>query len=839
MRIQSLRLDLAAPRRMLWMMAAALLFVLGFEFIRLGLGDALLRLQYNHSVWVVMYAYLTALAWRIGHQEQSRSALWIAGIYLLGTVSILNDLIMMSIGLVHPVPLDSNSTKIVVALTAILAVVISNIAYVGLAFERSQKKAAEADKQYRTIIEATHDELRNSEARFRSYFELPLTGRAITSPSNGWLEVNATLCEMLGYSKTELIQMTWAELTYPEDLAADLVQFNRVMSGEIDGYTLEKRFICKDRHSLHTHLAVHCLRKPDQSVDYFIALIVDITEHKRTEEALRASEELLREMGRIAKVGGWNLDLMTDKLTWTEEIYRIREVDPNYQPKVEEGIDCYAPDARPILRESMERAVTQGVPYDLELPFITAKGNHRWVRTIGKAKRVDGQTVRLYGIFQDITEHKKIGDALKSNEERMRLITDVAPVFLAEVDKELCYRFVNSRYSELFGLSRESFYGQHVREIIGGQAFAKAQPYMLQALTGQPVEFEAELPEETPWGRKTMAVRYAPICDGSAWVTGFVAAITDITERKQVEDTLRESEEKLKALTDSFPLAIYMSAGIAEKAEYANSTFTKLFGYTLDDVPDAAHWWPLAYPEETYRRQIVEEWQRKIEQAIVTRSEIEPMEVVVTCKDGSHKNILWGYKSIGAKNYSYGLDLTARKQAEEEVKKLAFYDPLTQLPNRRLLLDRLQQALATSVRSRLHGALLFIDLDNFKIVNDTLGHDQGDLLLQEVASRLIACVRECDTVARLGGDEFVVMLTGMDGDPEAATAQAKKIGRKILTMLNQVYSLVGHEHYCSASIGITLFFGQSCPTDELLKQADIALYRLSELLQHKKTLSVL
>ncbi|MCX7111236.1 MAG: EAL domain-containing protein [Proteobacteria bacterium] len=424
--------------------------------------------------------------------------------------------------------------------------------------------------------------------------------------------------------------------------------------------------------------------------------MLDITDRKQAEEALRASEELLREMSRVAKVGGWNLDLTTNKLTWTAEIYRIREVDSDYQPQLEEGINCYAPEARPVLRESMERAVTQGVSYDLELPFITAKGNHLWVRTIGNADRVDGRTVRLYGIFQDITKRKQAEDALKSSEERLRQITDIAPVLLAEIDKELCYRFVNHRYSELFGLSPEAFYGQHVRKIIGGQAFAQAQPYMLQALAGQPVEFEVELPEETLGGRKVMAARYAPRRDESGQVAGFVAAITNITERKQ---------------------------------------------------------------------------------------------------------------------------------AEEEIKQLAFYDPLTQLPNRRLLLDRLQQALATSVRSRLYGALLFIDLDNFKTLNDTLGHDKGDLLLQEVASRISACVRECDTVARLGGDEFVVMLIGMDGDAQEATAQTQKIGRKILAMLNQVYSLADHEHYGSASIGITLFVGHSSSMDELLKQADIALYQ--------------
>ncbi|MFZ4790538.1 MAG: diguanylate cyclase domain-containing protein [Candidatus Competibacteraceae bacterium] len=130
--------------------------------------------------------------------------------------------------------------------------------------------------------------LRKSEARFRSYFELPLAGRAITSPSTGWIDVNATLCAMLGYSKAELLQMTWAELTHPDDLVADWAQFQRVMAGEIDGYTLEKRFIRKDGRIVVVELAVQCLRCPDRSVDYFVALIQDITERKQYEEKIAA-----------------------------------------------------------------------------------------------------------------------------------------------------------------------------------------------------------------------------------------------------------------------------------------------------------------------------------------------------------------------------------------------------------------------------------------------------------------------------------------------------------------------------------------------------------------------
>ena len=170
-------------------------------------------------------------------------------------------------------------------------------------------------------------------------------------------------------------------------------------------------------------------------------------------------------------------------------------------------------------------------------------------------------------------------------------------------------------------------------------------------------------------------------------------------------------------------------------------------------------------------------------------------------------------------------ELQQLKVAHDEIRNLAFYDPLTGLPNRRLLLNRLQQTLASSTRNSRKRALLFIDLDNFKTLNDTLGHQTGDLLLQEVACRLSACVREADTAARLGGDEFVIMLEDLSEIPEEAAAQARKVSGKILTAISEPYVLSGHDCRSTASIGITLFGGQRDATDKVLQQADIAMYQ--------------
>jgi diguanylate cyclase (GGDEF)-like protein len=186
---------------------------------------------------------------------------------------------------------------------------------------------------------------------------------------------------------------------------------------------------------------------------------------------------------------------------------------------------------------------------------------------------------------------------------------------------------------------------------------------------------------------------------------------------------------------------------------------------------------------------------------------------------------------------AYIRDITERKQLEDQVRELAFHDTLTNLPNRRLLNDRLRQAMAANRRSGCFGALMLVDLDNFKPANDAHGHGVGDILLVEVAVRLKSCVREVDTVARLGGDEFVVMLSDLNTDKPESTAQAGIIAEKLRTALAKPYVLrVRHEgaaetiveHRCTASIGVALFGKDDADQEDILKRADMAMYQAKE-----------
>jgi diguanylate cyclase (GGDEF)-like protein/PAS domain S-box-containing protein len=292
--------------------------------------------------------------------------------------------------------------------------------------------------------------------------------------------------------------------------------------------------------------------------------------------------------------------------------------------------------------------------------------------------------------------------------------------------------------------------------------------------------------------------------------------LTDITESKRTEEELRIAAVAFEAQEG------IMITNADKMILRINQSFTDITGYSAKEVVgQMPHIFKSGRHNAAFYAEMWEcikrtgSWQGEIWDQR-KNGEIYPKWLTITAvKD-----------SDGAITHYVGLhtDISARKASEEEIKQLAYYDPLTALPNRRLLLDRLQQALAASVRSKKYGALLFIDLDNFKSLNDHLGHDMGDVLLQQVAQRLIDCVREGDTVSRQGGDEFVIMQEELSENIEEAAAKAKTIGEKIIISLNQAYQLSSHEYRNTPSIGITLFINHQHSINTLLKQADTAMY---------------
>ena len=301
-------------------------------------------------------------------------------------------------------------------------------------------------------------------------------------------------------------------------------------------------------------------------------------------------------------------------------------------------------------------------------------------------------------------------------------------------------------------------------------------------------------------------------------------ARTPAARSKTAPEALRVSEMRYRRLFETARDGILLLNATTAEIEDANPFLVELLGHSHTELIGKKIWEVGAFADIAQSQEKFSELQ--------TKGFVRYDDLPLRKKSGKEVAVEFvsnTYDCAGVTVIQCNIrDISARKRADEKINELAFFDPLTRLPNRTLLLDRLQQAMIVGSRSASYGAVLFLDLDHFKTLNDTLGHDMGDLMLQQVAQRLTDCVREGDTVARLGGDEFVVVLESLHTHPREASNQAQDVGEKILASLSQTYRLGEADYRSSASVGATLFCGASVAMEDLLKQADLAMYKAKE-----------
>ncbi len=325
------------------------------------------------------------------------------------------------------------------------------------------------------------------------------------------------------------------------------------------------------------------------------------------------------------------------------------------------------------------------------------------------------------------------------------------------------------------------------------------------------------------FGEGDLALRIGP--SGGPEMRGTIAAFNSMAQNLSASLTeLRRSHEELRIAATAFEAEEAMVVTDASQAMLrVNRAFIDITGYEADEVLGSTPGMLLSSDQdEAFLRQV---W------LTVGQERFWQGELWHRHKKGHVYPVLQSISAVVApdgqiSHYVIAFsDISRRKEDEEKIHNLAFYDSLTQLPNRRLLIDRLQQAVASTARYHQHGALLFLDLDHFKLLNETEGHEAGDQLLVEIARRLRTCVRQVDTVARLGGDEFVVMLENLSETENGAATHAETVGQKILETVSRPYMLKGNEYHGTLSIGISLFSERDPGVEEILKRADVAMYQ--------------
>lgn len=309
--------------------------------------------------------------------------------------------------------------------------------------------------------------------------------------------------------------------------------------------------------------------------------------------------------------------------------------------------------------------------------------------------------------------------------------------------------------------------------------------------------------------------------------------LTDISEKKRSEETLREQEEFYRMIAENIDDFVAV-LDLEGRRLYNSPSYVRLSADPA--LMKGTDSFEEIHPDD--REHVRRVFKETVQTGIGLRIEYR-----FVLPDGSVRYmescgaLIRNSRGHASRVVVVSRDITERIKAEDQIRNLAFYDALTKLPNRRMFDDRLNQAMAASKRSGHYGALMFLDMDNFKPLNDQYGHSAGDLLLKEVSRRIISCVREMDTVSRFGGDEFVVMLTELDADKKSSIVQTGIVAEKIRTILAKPYKLVLQhqgeadtivEYHCTASIGVVMFINHEYRPDDLLKRADMVMYQAKE-----------
>lgn len=551
-----------------------------------------------------------------------------------------------------------------------------------------------------------------------------------------------------------------------------------------------------------------------------MALATFIHERKRSLEKLSRVTENLEQISATAHVGGWDLNVATQEIRFSSEAMRIVDMSPGEHLSLTQAMAFLSPEDQVAHAQRVHNAITQHVAWDTEFAMTTATGRRIWVRSQGRPVLQDGQTVRLVGTVHDLTYRRKAEQALSESNERLQLIfgTLAEGVSLNEIVTDSNGVIIDHRVLEV----NEAFYkmADYNKEIpvIGALA---SQLYSLSSDMIRTFWEKHSNATETVHSelfsqisRRYFIIATSPLRNGR-----FITSFIDITERKKTELALAESEARYRRLVESSADAILVHQG--GLIVYVNPALVKIL--RAQSANELVHTSVTRIVPMEYRAMILE----RTALGEDGRETLGLVESKFHCFDGELIDVEISTVETIFNNQPSTMvvarDISERKRAEEQIRYLGQHDILTGLPNRALFADRLSQAITFAGTHRNTFALLFLDVDHFKKINDSLGHHYGDIFLKEITRRLLATVKSIDTVSRQGGDEFLILLNELTHPEEAAL-----VAQKICAALAEPVLVENSRMNSSVSIGIAVFPRDGDTPEALIKNADIAMYHAKD-----------
>ncbi|MGQ3321921.1 sensor domain-containing protein [Pseudomonas brassicacearum subsp. neoaurantiaca] len=679
------------------------------------------------------------------------------------------------------------------------------------------------------IREITHQRereqaLRSSEKRFATLFHLSPNMVLLTRQEDGMIsEANQYFESLFGWPLHDVIGRTTLELGLWVDPGQRVKLLEAINAkGELAGMEVELR---ASNGQIHTGL-LSAQKVELEGQPYLLSTFLDTTEHKLAEQALKDSQERLDLALDSAQLGTWDWHIPSGMLYGSARAAQLHGLEPK---PFHESFDAFFEGVPTEERNNMRnayRSLREGpagnyqLTYRVQLP----DGSSRYLESRARLYRNDdGSPLRMAGTLLDITDQVEREQSLVASEEKFATLFQVSPDPICVTHQD-SGRFleINSSFTQTFGWTASDVIGLDADEIGLWDASGSSLQRIERVIREQSLNNVAIVVHHKNGQPLTCVISSRQINVGNQ--PCIVTTLRDITQQQRSEAALKASEEKFAKAFHSSPDAITITELESGRYLEVNDGFCRLTGYRADEVIGHTVYEVGIWAEEKQRAALLAE--------LHLEGRVVHQEMLGRNKRGEILTVEVSVEPITL-NETACLLLTARdvsllRNAEAQIRHLAYHDPLTNLPNRALLMDRLSQQIALLKRHNLRGALLFLDLDHFKHINDSLGHPVGDTVLKIITARLEASVRLEDTVARLGGDEFVVLLSGLEGSRNEVSKQVRTLADTLRELLSEPMFLDGQRLQVTPSIGIALIPDHGSTPTDLLKRADIALYRAKD-----------